>query len=149
MKTILKSAILVTALAATLPAAEAATASGNFNLTVNLLGACRISTAPGLITINYTAFQGTDGTGSTPFAVQCSSNLAYTMAVSLPGANNIATSLGLTVTSIAPSAAGNTGSGVAQPYTVDAVIAQGQAGICNSSTVACTATNAYTLTISY
>lgn len=153
MNKLLKIAALTAAVAMSIPAAEAAgTATAPFNVIANLTAACRISTAPTDITLNYTAFQGTAATGTSNFVVQCSNTLLYSITMPLSTADNINTNLGLT-NSVAITAGGSTnvsGTAAGNSHTITASIASGQAGTCATSPPGtCTATNGYTLTVTY
>lgn len=141
--------------------AQAATATGNFNVTINLTSACQISTPPGNITLNYTAF-GPAADEYSPFAVHCTDGLPYTLSLGnsaayagtlvgvnyelsllsgLSGTTEVAS--GTTATS-SPITAGAT----AADYRVRASIAGGQGGSCGTGTCSATSAN-HTLTISY
>lgn len=151
MNKILKSALAVAAVGLVIPAAQAATVTDDFNVTVNLTPACRISAAPGDITVNFTAFAGAASTGTTNFTVQCSAGLLYSVTMPISGANNITTNLGLT-NSVAITAGGTTnvpGTVAGNAHTITASVGgAGEAGNCAGPGV-CSATNTYTLTITY
>jgi len=149
MNKILKSALAVAAVTFAIPAAQAATVTDTFDVVVNLTPACRISTAPGDITVNYTAFAAA-ATGTTNFVVQCSAGLLYSVTMPISGANNISTNLGLT-NSVAITAGGTTnvaGTVAGNTHTITATVGGNEAGTCAGPGV-CTATNTYTLTITY
>ena len=152
MNKMLKAAVLASALAAAIPAANAATVTDTFDVIVNLTPACRISTAPGDITVNYTAFTVAASTGTTNFTVQCSNNLLYSVTMPISGADNIQTNLGLT-NSVAITAGGSTnvtGSSAGVSHTITATVNGNQAGTCvGPAATPCQATNTYTLTITY
>ena len=152
MNKVLKVAALTAAVAMSIPAAQAATATAPFNVIANLTGACRISSAPSDITVNYTAFQVTTATGTSNFTVQCSNNLLYSITMPLSTADNINTNLGLS-NSVAITAGGSTnvtGTAAGNAHTITATIASGQAGTCATAPPGtCTATNGYTLTVTY
>lgn len=68
--------------------AQAATATGNFNVSITLTSKCEInSTAASTgavvsdIALAYTSFQTTAATGSTSFNVRCTNSLPYTLAL--------------------------------------------------------------------
>lgn len=150
-KLALSSIAAVTMLAATVPSAQALTAtSGNFNVNISLTPSCSVST-PAAINLTYTSFQGTAATGSSGFTVTCTNTLPYTPSVSGAATTDDAVNLAYTLGFTAP-VGGGTGNGAAQAYTVDASIASGQSGTC-SATAGCTnaaATNqVHTLTITY
>jgi spore coat protein U-like protein len=80
--------------------AHAATQASAFNVVINLTPACAITTAPGTITLAYTA-GGAAVTSNTSFQLQCSKTLPYTVLVN----TNAAATTGL----YSPPAAPNTG----------------------------------------
>lgn len=153
MNKFVKAAFIASAVAASVSAAHAAgTATANFDVIVNLASACQISTAPGNITLNYSAFSAANVSGTTTFNVRCSQGLLYNVSMPISGADNIGTTLGLTYT-VGVTAGGTTNVvGVAaapgNQHTITADIGAGQPGIC-ANTAGCSATNTYTLTISY
>jgi hypothetical protein len=128
--------------------ANAGTAAGNFNVNITLTSVCQL-TGPADLNFLYTSFQAaaSSATGGA-FSVRCTNNLPYTMALDQTTVTDDAVSLAY---SLGLSAAGGTGSGAAQPYSVTGNMASGQAGNC--ATASCTnaaATNKQrTLTISY
>ena len=103
---------------------------------------CEFATPPGNIAFTYTAFATAAATGSTPFGARCTTSLPYTMA--LDATSGVVSGLRYT---LGLSAAGGTGNGAAQSYTVNGTMDAGQAGTCATST--CTGTNAHSITISY
>lgn len=159
-KTIRTAALAVSlGLAAVMPSAFGATASGNFTVSLTLTPKCEITGATGNLNVSYTSWQGTASTGSTSFNMRCTTNLAYTVALDNSGTyTDPATSLDYTLKLSANSASpavgdtfsmSGTGNGaVAETFYVHANLASGQTGTCNSLT-ACTTTNARTLTITY
>jgi hypothetical protein len=143
--------------------AQAATASANFTVTVNLTAACQISTPPSSnISLNYTAFQTSAATQESAFGVACTQGLPYTLSLGnaaaytgslvgltynlslLSGASGTTEVASATTTTSAQQTAGageNT-------FRVKATVAADQAGTCGTST--CSATSAqHTLTVSY
>jgi hypothetical protein len=152
MKKLALSSIAAAAmLASAIPSAQAVTAtSGNFNVNITLSPSCSVTT-PAAINLTYTSFQGTTSTGSSGFSVTCTNSLTYTPTVSGAATTDNAVNLAYTLGLTAP-VGGGTGTGAAQAYTVDATIALGQSGTCNSLT-SCTnaaATNqVHTVTITY
>lgn len=128
--------------------ATAGTATGNFNVNITLTSVCQL-TGPADLNFSYTSFQAGASTGTGgAFSVQCTNSLPYTIALDQTNvtddAVNLAYSLGL-------SAAGGTGNGAAQSFSVTGTMAGAQAGTC--ATASCTnaaATNkTRTLTITY
>jgi hypothetical protein len=134
----------------------AATATGNFDVTINLASKCEINStaaATGAVITNldltYTSFQTTDATGTTSFNVRCTKDLGYTLALDSDTVTDNVLDLEYT---LALSASSGSGNGLtAQPITVTGTIAKDQAGTC--ATASCdnaAATNKQrTLTVSY
>jgi len=150
MNRLLKSAVIAATVAMSIPAAQAATVTDAFDVIVNLTPACRISAAPGDITVNYTAFTVAASTGTTNFTVQCSAGLLYSVTMPISGPNNVTTNLGLS-NSVAITAGGDTnvpGTVAGNVHTITATVGGNEAGTCTGPGV-CTATNTYTLTITY
>ena len=148
-KLILVIALGIAAIAA-LPV-QAATATGQFDVTINLTSACKYVKTSDVV-FDYTSFQtGAQAqTTSGAFTVQCTKTLPYTLALDSTAVTDDAVDLAYT---LALSAAGGTGNGNAQAYTVTGSIAAGQAGKCATAGGACSnsaATNkTRTLTITY
>lgn len=156
--------------------AHALTASGAFDVTVNLYPKCEFVTAPSALSLHYVSFQTTDSTNDMAFTLRCTNTLPYTLSIGgTAGASG--TLAGLNYTLATRNAGGaattGTGSGAAQSWSVRGTIAGGQGGTCaqdNSGTAgtqvasttgantgsavgtACTASSAvgaHTLTITY
>ena len=136
-------AVAFASMFAAIPAAQAGTASGGFNVTVNLTSKCQITTAPTDVAFTYTSFQPGNATASTTYGVQCTNSLPYTMALDAT-ATGIVAGLNYTLALSAPSGTGN---GAAQSYTVNGTMVSGQAGTCALGS--CSGTEARTLTITY
>ena len=103
------------------------------------------------MTFNYTSFQAAAATATAGgFTLQCSNTLPYTLALDFTSVTDQATNLAYTV---ALSAAGGTGTGIAQSYSVTGSMASGQAGTCaalgGSCTNATSTNRTRTLTITY
>ena len=129
---------------------QAATATGQFDVTINLTSACKY-TKTSDVAFNYTSLQtGAQAqTTSGGFTVQCTNSLPYTLALDGgPGLTTSYTAIGLNY-DLTLSAGGATGNGLAQTYGVTGSIGAGQAGTCATSGSACVSTSARTLTISY
>lgn len=154
MKKITLAATL--ALAGLFTAFQASAASpqtGDFDVNINLTTGCVISQAPGAVSFTYTAFAGSaqplDAPGS--FKVKCTKNLDFTLALDGTGSyTDDATNLSYT---LSLSAAGGTGTGADQPYSITGSMGAGQAGQCAATGGSCdnsAATNKKrTLTLSY
>lgn len=144
------STLAATALmAAGASTAQAASVASNFNVDITLTSACTIST-PTNLAFAYTALQPTNATATSPFSITCPSSLPYTLALSGASVTDDAVGLAYTLSITSPGGAG-TGTGSAQNFSVDGVIASGQSGTCLTAT--CTnaaATNkTHTLTVTY
>jgi spore coat protein U-like protein len=116
-------------------------ATGTAAVSILTPATCTISTPPGNIVFNYTAF-GAAVTPSTTFRVTCTNTLPYTMALDA----TTGTIVGLDY-SLALSTASSTGTGAAQTHTITGNMAAGQAGTCGTGT--CTGTQARAITITY
>lgn len=132
----LASALAASVLAATVPA-HSAPLTPTFDVNIGLTTGCMIATAPGPVAFTYVFDQGTaqplDANGT--FAVRCSKNLTYTLALDGGGSyTDNATDLAYT---LALSAAGAVGSGAAQGYTVTGSMAANQSGTCAASVPSC------------
>ena len=131
-------------LASQLGTAGAATATANFNVTATLTSVCTVST-PSAVAFTYTSFQAGPATATGgAFSVTCTGNLPYSLAVSAASG----TVIGLAYTLSVPSGT-QTGSGLAQSYTIGGSMIAGQAGTCATSATPCTGTNTHTLTVTY
>ena len=159
MKRILTATAIAAALAAG-NAQAAGQATNGFNVTINLTSACTL-TAPTDVVFAYTSLQaGASAATGGGFSVSCTSTLPYTLglqsgngAATPPGAATIAVtdnavnlnySLGL-------SAAGATGNGLAQAFSVTGTMAGSQAGTCAaaSCTNAAATNKTHTLIVNY
>ncbi len=151
----MKKLALVTALglASLLTApSQAATATGTFDVTINLTSACRISTAPGNLTLAYTSFGAAPTPVTTGFAVQCTNTLPYSMDIGAASATMAGVNLtyDLVVRNAGDSAdvtGPQTAGAAPTSYLIKASMAGGQQGTCATSN--CSATATRTLTITY
>lgn len=131
---------------------HAATATGNFDVNINLTSAC-IYAKTSDVQFNYTSFQATAQNQTTAggFSVRCTNLLPYTLALDGAGSYTDA-ALNLAYT-LALSAAGATGNGAAQTFSVTGSMAASQAGNCATPGGNCTnvasANKQRTLTITY
>jgi len=158
----MKRILTATAIAAALAAgnAQAGSTSGQFNVNVTLTSACTLSAVNNLA-FAYTSLQGGASTATGGgFSVSCTTSLPYTFglqsgngAATPPGAATISVlddavnlnySLGL-------SAAGGTGNGAAQAFSVTGTMAASQAGTCAaaSCTNAAATNKTHTLIVNY
>ncbi len=133
-------------------------ATANFFPTASVLSQCFVgqvasgntaqgAVSPTTMTLAYTSFAAAPQTTNMTFTVDCTNSTPYDLDLS-PGGGTL---LGLNYTvrfdNGLATKTGLVGSGLAQPYTLTATIAAGQAGTCAVAT--CTATQATTVTISY
>ena len=136
-------AVALASMFAAIPAAQAATATGNFNVTVNLTSACQISSGPADVAFTYTSFQAAAAASTGGgFQVQCTSTLPYSMALDATSGAVI----GLNYT-LALSATTATGSGAAQSFSINGTMAGGQGGTCTLAS--CSGTQGRVLTVTY
>ena len=159
MKKLLISAAVAASLVAMVPAAEAASTSGTFNVDITLTSACSLS-AITAVNFAYTSLGGAAAATGGGFTVSCTNTLPYTFGLQSgngaavpPGAATISVTddaVNLTY-DLGLSAAGGTGNGAAQAYSVTGSMAALQAGTC--ATASCTnaaATNrTHTLIVNY
>ena len=158
MKRILKATAIAAALAA--GNAQAGSTSGTFNVSVTLTSSCTLS-AVTAVDFAYSTLQAGPSTATGGgFSVSCTTSLPYTFG--LQSGNGAATPPGaasILVTdnavnldySLALSAAGGTGNGVAQNYSVTGAMAASQAGTCAaaSCTNAAATNKTHTLIVNY
>ncbi|WP_302174747.1 spore coat protein U domain-containing protein [uncultured Hydrogenophaga sp.] len=146
--------------------AQAATATSNFNVTINLAAKCELTSTPQDLVLNYTAFQTTAATATTSFGVRCTEGLQYTLSMGaaaayglaadsttglnygieiLNGTTPVASKTTPTSTAITPATGGAT-----TTYNITATIPAGQAGVCSTPGGACNGSAVQkTLTIEY
>ena len=158
----MKKILTATAVAAALAAgnAQAGNTSGAFNVNVTLTSACTLS-AVTAVDFAYTSLQAAlqNATGG-GFSVSCTNTLPYTFGlwagttgVTAPGAATINVtdnSVNLNYT-LGLSAAGGTGNGAAQAFSVTGTMAGSQAGTCAaaSCTNAAATNKTHTLIVNY
>ena len=114
-----------------------------FGASASIPNSCYFSTSPSSLVLNYTSFTGTAVTGNSTFALSCTFNSSYTLAIG-PAATGSALDINYT---LALSAASGIGTAAPQNFTVTGTAAANQAGTCASST--CSATNAHTITVTF
>ena len=147
MKKLLLAAALFSGIGISTWVAQAASTSGTFNVNVTLNATCSLSAITAL-DFTYTSFQGSAATATGGgFTVTCTNTLPYTFGlwagttgVTPPGAATINVTdnkVDLTYT-VGTSAAGGTGNGAAQPYSVTGTMAANQSGTCATSSPSCT-----------
>lgn len=113
------------------------------SLTASIVKSCIFSTNPSALVLNYTSFSTAAVTGTSLFAIRCTTGTTYTMAV----APTTGTAQGVNYT-LALSAAGSTGTALAQNFTVTGTAAAGQAGTCASGTCLSPA-NSHIITVGF
>lgn len=139
--------------------AMAQTATGNFNVQINLTSKCEInntnSGAASLptLTLDYTSFQLSPASGTTNFDVRCTSGLPYRISLDAAGLEGVGfgtqtagTNTGL-VYSLAIDGASRIADGNNRQHTITGTIAAGLAGTCTGAT--CNDTIAKTVFINY
>jgi spore coat protein U-like protein len=158
----MKRILTATAIAAALAAGntQAGNTSGTFNVNVTLTSSCTLAAVTDLA-FAYTSLQpGVSNATGGGFSVSCTNTLPYTFglqsgngAATPPGAATIAVTdnavnLGY---SLGLSAAGGTGNGLVQPYSVTGTMAASQAGTCAaaSCTNAAATNKTHTLIVNY
>ncbi|MFM9879132.1 MAG: hypothetical protein ACKVOO_01815 [Burkholderiaceae bacterium] len=117
------AAIGATTLAASLPA-QALTATGSFDVQVNLFPRCIVTIPTTTLVLNYVSFQTSASSNTLAYTVQCTNLLPYDMSLS----NTTLTALDLPVTLAVP--ATGTGDGTATSYNITGSIIAGQSGTC-------------------
>ena len=142
MNRIAKAAALVSILGAATLANAATVGPTNFNVTVNLTSSCSLVSAPTDVAFTYVSFGGAATATPSSFTVKCTNLRPYTMALDA----TTGTVIGLNY-SLALSAAGATGTGNDQVYSITGNMVGGQSGNCAAAT--CTGTDVRTLTITY
>jgi spore coat protein U-like protein len=128
--------------------AQAATATGTFNVSVSLTSVCQISTVP-TAAFTYTSFQEQPSTFSSSFNIRCTNSLPIT-GISLDSSTVTDSATNLAYT-LALGTVPSTGTGADQSVAITGSMAAGQAGTC--ATASCSNTNSTnkqrTLTITY
>ena len=135
--------------------ANAATATGGFNVAVSLQSACLIGTIPA-IPISYTSFQTAAVDANVTFTVKCTNTQGYSMAINTGtgAASGISylLSLGTTsatgITAAVLTLGGQTGTGLIQNFVISATAAGSQGGSTASSTPVAV-NDARVLTVTY
>lgn len=113
------------------PAARAATATGQFDVTINLTSACVLGTLP-TAHFAYTSGQPDAATFSSSFTIRCTNGLNITsIALDSSTLTDAATNLNYT---LALGAVPTTGTGVLQTIAITGTMAGGQGGTCTDAT---------------
>lgn len=140
--------VLVGAQLATMPAARAATVTGQFDVTINLTAACEIASLP-TAAFAYAGGQSTASTFTSTFNIRCTNGLAISsITLDRTSVTDSATNLAYT---LALSNVPTAGTGALQTITLSGNMAAGQGGTCGTATCTNTAsTNKQrTLTVTY
>lgn len=135
--------------------ANAATATGNFNVAVSLQSVCLIGTISA-IPISYTSFQTAPVDANVTFTVKCTNTQAYGLAINTGtgSASGISYLLSLGtaatpgVTAAVLTLGGQLGTGLNQSFVISATAAANQGGTTNGSTPVA-ANDARVLTVTY
>ena len=150
MKKIAATTIAAAALlAGTAPVAQAATATGTFNVNITLTSSCSVDTALTAASFAYTSFQVAPATFASSFNVKCTNTLPITsVTLDSLAVTDADTNLAYTLALGAAPAAGN---GAAQAVSLTGSMAANQGGTCAAATCTNAAlTNATrTVTITY
>ena len=132
----------------------AGSASGTFNVNINLTSSCSIASPVSDVTLAYTSF-GAAVSASTTANVTCTNGLPYGIGLDSIATTDDVVAIAYTITGVAAGAptTGQTGSGSAQAYTMMVTAGAGQSGTCATIGGFCTnslATNKLrTLTVSW
>jgi spore coat protein U-like protein len=119
--------------------------TGTFPVSIVTPASLSITTAPGNVAFNYTAF-GAAANSSTTFATLGTLNLPYTM--SLDAYSGVISGLNFVLTLDGQgSAVSARGTGAAQTHTIHGTMPAGQAGTCNTGS--CGTSQVHTVTITY
>jgi spore coat protein U-like protein len=119
--------------------------TSTFPVSITTPATLAITTAPGNVVFNYTAF-GSAANASTTLVTLATLNLPYT--ISLDAYSGVVSGLNYSLTldsQTSPVAA--RGTGAAQTHTIHGTMAAGQAGTCSSGS--CVSSKVHTLTITY
>lgn len=122
-------------------AAPVSAATGSFGVSIFTPATCTISSAPGPLVFDYSAF-GPAIAPSVAFGVTCTNALPYTLSLDAPGGTLVGLNYG-----IALSATSGVGIGAQQNLSIVGSMAAGQPGICTGAV--CSGSAVHTLTITY
>ena len=113
---------------------------GSIPVSITLGASCSVSTPPGTIAFNYTAFRPSDLVVPVNYGVTCTNTTPYTMA--LDTTTGVAAGLAY---SLALSASSATGTGSEQTFSITGTMPANQSGDCTGS---CSGSNTHNITIS-
>ena len=145
MKKLILPVLLGLAALASSPA-RAVTATGSFDVTVNLYPKCTIAIGAPTLTLHYVDGQTSASSNTMSYDVTCTNTQAYTLSI-VDGSDAAATTgnlAGLNYTLSTP--ANGTGNGSAQTYNVTGTIVANQTGSCNKNNQAVAGTQAVSTT---
>lgn len=114
---------------------------GSIPVSITLGSVCTVSTPPGTISFNYTAFRASPLVVPVNYGVTCTNTTPYTMA--LDTTTGVAAGLAY---SLALSASSATGTGSEQTFSITGTMPANQSGDCTGS---CSGSNTHNITISY
>jgi len=142
--------------------AQALTATGTFNVTINFSSSCSVNTTGLTPVFNYTSLQGAAASFATPqsFTVTCTNSAPYTLSLDAGGAGYTGTYLapngtytntasGLQYTLALPLATTGTGTGAAQTWALTGSMVPGQGGTSCGALGVCAFADTHTLTVTY
>jgi hypothetical protein len=129
MKKLIIASMSVVAALASLPA-HALTATGAFDVQVNLYPKCEVTIAASPLVLNYVSFQTSASTNTMAAGIKCTNTLPYSLSIAgTSGASG--TLVGLPYTLAVP--AGGTGNGASQSINVTGTIAANEGGNCSQA----------------
>lgn len=128
---ILSSLAVLGALLTSGPQALALTATGNFDIQVNLFPKCEITVPGSPLALNYVSFQTSASTNNAEFSIRCTNTLPY--ALSLSGTSGASGTLVGLAYSLALGSPSGTGNGSTQTVSVTGTVAANQGGTCSTA----------------
>jgi len=126
------------------------TATGSYPITINTEASCTISSPPGNLNFNYTAFQAAASTASASFSTTCTAALGYSMSVAAAGGVASGVNYGLSLNTTASGGSmplGSVGTGTVQTFFINGSAPAGQAGSCGTG--GCVASQSHSLVITF
>ncbi|HEX2547970.1 MAG TPA: spore coat protein U domain-containing protein [Ramlibacter sp.] len=118
-------------------------------LSTTVVPTCSVTSAPASVNLTYTSFQATAPSANSPFQLRCTNSTTFSLGFDTPvvGVNDRVQGLNYNLTT---SAAGGTGTGVPQNYTVTVTVPAAQAGTCTGpGGSACTGTVSRAVQVEY
>jgi spore coat protein U-like protein len=169
MKKLILCTMLGMAAMMSAPVQAVTTATGNFNVVINLTAVCAVNST-GNGSVNFTSLSGQTAATAATASITCTNALPYTVTLNGTGASNVysytdtyaagtndnGTDLSYTLTlaqsggtGTLSTAGANAGSGAAQTYSITPAISGSASGRCATAGGACSNTKAHVLTITY